>query len=189
MSKCRIINGQFKRRFIKAPETKLTRPTSDIVKQSLFNVLIHRCQIEFSEFCVLDCFAGSGSLGFEAISLGSPSGLFIDSNPIAIRCLSENIINLKIENLARTKLSKLETIGDEYFISFSNLFKNILIFMDPPYKEKSLLLTQFNRFKNIFSSKNWVIVIETDENIFDESNFLIHKVKFGNTFIAIFKNF
>ena len=76
MSKCRIINGQFHRRFIKAPDTKSTRPTSDIVKQSLFNTLIHRFQIDFSKCCFFDCFAGSGSLGIEAISLGCQLGLF-----------------------------------------------------------------------------------------------------------------
>lgn len=189
MSKCRIINGRFNRRTIKAPETKYTRPTSDIVKQSLFNILIHRFQIEFPKFCVFDCFAGSGSLGLEAISLGCPQGLFIDSNLIAINCLNENIASLGIEKFAKTKRLKIEQLPNKYFINFSNSFNNILIFMDPPYKEKTLLLAQFDRFKNIFNKKNWLIVIETDENIFDNWNLLVHKVKFGNTFINIFKNF
>lgn len=189
MSKCRIINGQFHRRFIKAPESKVTRPTSDIVKQSLFNTLIHRFQIDFFEFCVFDCFAGSGSLAFEAISLGCQLGILIEENSTAINCLNENIKNLGIEKSAKIKHSKIEQISDKYFLNLSNQFKNILVFMDPPYKEKNLLLTQFERFKNIFATKNWIIVIETGEDLFKDTEFLVHKVNFGNTFINVFKNF
>ncbi len=189
MSKCRIINGRFCRRFIKAPKTKVTRPTSDIVKQSLFNILIHRFQIDFSEFCVFDCFAGSGSLGFESISLGCQFGIFIEADSIAINCLNENIRNLGIEKFVKIKYSKIELIPDKYFLNLSNQFKNILIFMDPPYKDKNLLLTQFEKFKNIFTTKNWMFVVETDEDLFQNTEFLVHKVKFGNTFINVFKNF
>ncbi len=189
MSKCRIINSRFRRRFIKAPETKTTRPTSDIVKQSLFNTLIHRFQIDFFEFCVFDCFAGSGSLGFEAISLGCQLGIFIEKDSIAINCLNENVKILGIEKFAKIKHSKIEQISDKYFLNLSNQFKNILVFMDPPYKEKNLLLTQFERFKNIFATKNWIIVIETGEDLFKDTEFLVHKVNFGNTFINVFKNF
>lgn len=189
MSKCRIINGQFHRRFIKAPDTKSTRPTSDIVKQSLFNTLIHRFQIDFSKCCVFDCFAGSGSLGIEAISLGCQLGLFIDSNLIAIKCLGENIRSLQIEKFAKLKYSKIESIPDNYFLKFSDSFECVLLFLDPPYKEKLLLLSLFDRLKSIFFKKKWIIVIETDDNIFDGAEFLAHKSKFGSTFINIFKNF
>lgn len=186
MKRCRIINGGFKHRFIKAPETSLTRPTSDIVKQSLFNVLIHRFQIDFSKFCVIDCFAGSGSLGIEAISLGCKLSLFIDSNLIAIKCLNENIKSLGIENIAKIKFSKIESISDKYFVNFSQDFENILIFLDPPYKEKTLLIAQLNRFKTIFSKKHYLIVVETDEDILDET---AHKIQFGNTVVNFIKNF
>lgn len=191
MSKCRIINGRFGGRFINIPKTNLTRPTSDIVKQSLFNVLIHRFDVDFSQFCVIDCFAGSGSLGLEAVSLGGINCLFIDSNEIAIRCLYGNVQALGLlDDQVCIRRALLEKIPDSYLLNFTRDFKNVIIFMDPPYKEKMLLLKQFERLSRIFFDKHFIFVIETDiSDIIEDNKFLLHTTKFGNTFINILKNF
>lgn len=165
MNRCRIIGGNLKRRFIKVPETKSTRPTTDIVKQSLFNVLIHRFQIDFSKTFVIDLFAGSGSLGIETISYGSKKVIFVDSNNKAISCIKDNLKQLEITQFAEVLNKNSERIPDKVFQESAEKFENILIFMDPPYAEKELLRSQILRFSDLFKEKRLLIITESDEEI------------------------
>ncbi|MDR1391070.1 MAG: RsmD family RNA methyltransferase [Holosporales bacterium] len=185
MNKCRIINGVFKRRLIKLPAISSTRPTSNIVKESIFNVLFHRFYIDFSKSFVIDFFAGSGALGIEAISCGCQNVLFIDINAIAVRCIKDNIRDLKIKNFARIRCKKVELIRDNVIWQDSENYESIVVFMDPPYKEKELLLNQVSRLKSLFQNKVLTLIIESDEyvNLEDFDNF--HKMKHGNTLITI----
>lgn len=188
MNRCRIINGCLKRRFINAPAINSTRPTSDRIKQAIFNVLFHRFYINFNETFAIDLFAGSGALGIEAISCGSPQALFIDSNSQVLKCLENNLKNLKIENLAKTLCRKAESVSDNLFLEFSKNFNNILVFMDPPYIDKRLLLNQLSRFRNLFQNQNLTIVVESDEEIIDENFQNFHTLNHGNTFVNVFSN-
>ena len=74
----KIIGGEFSGRVIHSPKGKNTRPTSSRVKESLFNFLIHGFGIDFEGMDILDIFAGSGSLGIEALSRGARFCNFID---------------------------------------------------------------------------------------------------------------
>ena len=188
MNRCRIIGGRLKRRYIAAPGITSTRPTSDIVKQSLFNVLIHRFQIDFSKTFVVDLFAGSGSLGIEAISYGCEKVLFVDSNHKAINCIRDNLESLKITQFAKVLKQSAERIPDEIFKDSAEDFENILIFMDPPYAEKELLKNQILRFLKLFKDKRVLIVAESDEEIdikgFEHTIATHH----GDTVVEIFVN-
>ena len=90
----RIVSGKYRSRIIKAPENNLTRPTSDIVRESLFNVINGKC---INANCI-DIFAGSGALGIEALSRGAKKCVFIDNNYLAIKTINENLNSLKEQN-------------------------------------------------------------------------------------------
>ena len=154
----RIIFGKFKRRLINLPEIKTTRPTTDILKESMFNCLIHRFNIKFEEWSVIDLFAVSGALGIESVSLGSKQVLFFENNNVAFNCIRSNINNLNINDI--TYAEKINVNNINWKLVFKHIKNNkVLVFMDPPYKEIDLLKNQINIFKNQF---NFLLVIETN---------------------------
>lgn len=118
----RIVAGKYRSRIIKAPNTQNTRPTSDMVRESLFNALGFQCQ---NASC-LDVFAGSGALGIEAISRGAKKCIFIDNQDLAIAAIKENLNTLKIENA--------QVMKKDYTVIASLNESFDLIFFDPPYK-------------------------------------------------------
>jgi 16S rRNA G966 N2-methylase RsmD len=88
----RIIGGKLKGRTIKAPDGQGTRPTSDRARESLFNILAHADWAPALEGArVIDAFAGSGSLGFEAISRGAAFCLFVETEAAARGCIRDNV--------------------------------------------------------------------------------------------------
>lgn len=185
MKKCRIINGTLKHRYIIAPESSQTRPTSDIVKQSIFNVLIHRFYFDFQNSFVIDLFAGSGSLGIEAISLGCTNVLFVDSDKMAIQCITRNIQSLKIERFSNIIRHSTEIVSDSVFTALRNNFSNILMFLDPPYAKKELLYQQIIRFFRLFKGCLLLLVVESDE----ENMKAKHVIRHGNTIVSFITNF
>lgn len=127
----RIIAGQFKGRPLTAPNTRATRPTSDRARETLFNVLGHADWAPgFEDVQVLDVFAGSGALGFEALSRGAKRGVFVDNTRPAQQAIKDNISALKLGarasflNRNGTSLGPCSAVSDTPFD---------LIFLDPPY--------------------------------------------------------
>ena len=186
MNRCRIINGKLKRRFISTPGISSTRPTSDIIKQSVFNVLIHRYSVDFPKTFVIDLFAGSGSLGIEAISCGCQKTLFIDSNSKAIQCIRNNLEVLNIENFAIVLKQDAEKVSDVAFLKFADNFEKVIIFMDPPYLEKSLLESQIIRFSKLFQGMSLLIIAESDEELSIQGMNSSLATHHGSTFVTAF---
>ena len=154
----RIIFGKFKRRLINLPEIKTTRPTTDILKESMFNCLIHRFNINFEEWSVIDLFAGSGALGIESASLGSKQVLFFENNNIAFNCIKSNINSLCINDISY--IEKINVNNINWKLVFKHIKSDkVIVFMDPPYKEIDLLKSQINIFKN---KLGFLLVIETN---------------------------
>ncbi|MBQ3355820.1 MAG: 16S rRNA (guanine(966)-N(2))-methyltransferase RsmD [Oscillospiraceae bacterium] len=123
----RVITGSARGTNLKAPDGLATRPTADRVKQALFNII----QYEIAG-SVLDLFAGSGQLGIEALSRGAAHAVFIDERTDAIRVIRENLRRTHLEE-------KAEVICSDYLSYLSRCRKRFrLIFLDPPYAEKSL---------------------------------------------------
>ena len=136
----RIIAGEFRGRQIKPVPGDNTRPTTDKVKESVFNMLGQF----FDGGRVLDLFAGSGNLGVEALSRGMDHALFIDMSPAAIKVIKTNIATLGIE-------SRCEIYRNDAMRALSVLAKKEaqfdLLFLDPPYgkiKITELLATIVN---------------------------------------------
>ena len=93
----RIIAGQHKGRAIAAPKGQGTRPTADRARESVFNMLAHAPWApEIEGARVIDLFAGSGGLGFEAMSRGAAQVVFVDSSLASIRALEANADKLGI---------------------------------------------------------------------------------------------
>lgn len=129
----RIIAGTLKGRAIRTPEGRSTRPTSDRARESLFNVLAHAAWAPGLEGArVIDAFAGSGALGFEAMSRGATFCLFVETDAAARGCIRDNVEafqlfgNTRIHRRSATDLGlKPAGLGAPFD----------LVFMDPPYAQ------------------------------------------------------
>ena len=124
----RIISGELKSRKIKFPKTRLTRPMTDRSKETVFNIL---GGLVIGKH-VLDLYAGSGSLGLEALSRGSLDAVFVDKAPTAIRTIQDNIADLQ---LAR----KAACLQADVLLTIEKLRKKgaffSLVFIDPPFDQ------------------------------------------------------
>jgi 16S rRNA (guanine966-N2)-methyltransferase len=123
----RIIAGEFRGRQLLGPEGQTTRPITDRVKQSVFDILSPRIE----GAVVYDLFAGTGSLGLECLSRGCQSAVFFESNRSALSLLKKNIASLTLADRA-TIVSK------DLFEWFAKApppdLRADLVFLDPPYR-------------------------------------------------------
>ncbi|MGH6737383.1 MAG: 16S rRNA (guanine(966)-N(2))-methyltransferase RsmD [Methyloceanibacter sp.] len=125
----RIIAGKFKGARIEAPKGLDTRPTSDKVRQALFNVLEHGPpQVDFDGVRALDLFAGSGALGLEALSRGARYCLFIEDAAAARAAIRRNVEALGLTGATKIWRRDATRLGDA-----GTMQPFDLVFCDPPY--------------------------------------------------------
>ena len=130
----RIIAGTARSLPLKTLEGLDTRPTTDRIKETLFNMLQH----EVPGAYFLDLFAGSGQIGLEAVSRGAKFAVFVENNKKAAACIDENIRFTKFTN--ETKLINSDVMTA--LRSMEGKYQFDVIFMDPPYDalhEKAVL--------------------------------------------------
>jgi 16S rRNA (guanine(966)-N(2))-methyltransferase RsmD len=130
----RIIGGQWKRTPLPVLSALGLRPTPDRVRETAFNWINHQRDANWANAQVLDLFAGSGALGFEAASRGAQSVTMIDSNAQVTRQLEEIKLKLKAENVQIMR-------GDALSVAQSAAARGQrydLIFLDPPYQQSLL---------------------------------------------------
>lgn len=157
----RVIAGTAKRLQLKTVKGDNTRPTTDRIKETLFNMLQN--DIEGCRF--LDLFSGSGAIGIEALSRGAKETVFVENNKEAINCIKENLIFTKLVNSGivmsydvMTAISMLEGRNAKFDI----------VFMDPPYNhlfEKDVL--NYLKESNLISNESIIIVEASNETEFD----------------------
>jgi len=121
----RIIAGELKGRALKVP-TSVTRPTSSRVREALFSSITHQVG-DCSELNVLDLFAGSGALGFEALSRGAHRATFIESDRKACDCIQSNAEHLNVQTATIIQADAVHTVATKGSAQFD------LVFIDPPY--------------------------------------------------------
>jgi 16S rRNA (guanine966-N2)-methyltransferase len=119
----RIIGGVWRSRLIEFPDAADLRPTPDRVRETLFNWLGR----DLSGKACLDLFAGSGALGFEALSRGAASVIMVEKNPAALRALRDNA-----EKLGATGLTVVRGDALEFARGARSRFD--VVFVDPPYR-------------------------------------------------------
>lgn len=125
----RIVAGRFRGARIEAPKGLATRPTSDRVRQALFNVLEHGPpRFDFEGTRVLDLFAGSGALGLEALSRGARHAVFIEESPAARAAIRRNVEALGLTGATKIWRRDAAKLGEA-----GTLQPFQLIFCDPPY--------------------------------------------------------
>lgn len=130
----RIIGGQFRNRPLKSPKGLQTRPTSAILRKSVFDI----CQNAVEDAAVLDLFAGSGAIGLEALSRGAKSATFVDSSRNAIQCVKQNIELLDVEPLCTVMQGDVIAFLKR-FAAQNRTFD--IIYIDPPYEEAAVHLS------------------------------------------------
>jgi 16S rRNA (guanine966-N2)-methyltransferase len=125
----RIVGGRFKGRTLAAPSHAGTRPTSDRVRESVFNILLHGLDAPPLEGAqVIDLFAGTGALGFEALSRGAAYALFVEDNADARGLIRRNVEDFGLQGVTRIFRRDATKLGpasarDRYEYAF----------LDPPY--------------------------------------------------------
>jgi 16S rRNA (guanine966-N2)-methyltransferase len=119
----RIIGGQFKGRLLKTPQGMNTRPTQSILREALFNI----CQHIIEGAYLLDIYAGSGAISFEALSRGAAHATLIEKHPSAVSCIEENRKLLGVDKqstvIKKDAIAALKKLSCPYDI----------VYIDPPY--------------------------------------------------------
>jgi 16S rRNA (guanine(966)-N(2))-methyltransferase RsmD len=124
----RISSGKFRGRVLKTPKGEATRPTSGLVRETLFNILAR----DIPEARVLDLFAGSGSVGLEALSRGAAHAVFVEKARLALACLRENIAALGVAD----RVAVLPLPVDRALDDLARAGETFdLIFLDPPFAD------------------------------------------------------
>ena len=126
----RIIAGRFRSRQLKSLKGLSLRPTSDMLRETLFNILGPR--VEGSRF--LELFAGTGAVGIEAISRGAALAVFVENHSLAVRLIRENLSLLEIASEARVIASAVSTAIAKLQKESTAAFD--FIFLDPPYENE-----------------------------------------------------
>ena len=177
----RIITGKLKGRTIPTPKTDLLRPTTDRTKEGLFSVIDARAWFDNSR--VLDLFAGSGNLGFEAISRGASTCLFVDQEVIHTRQIEATAKIFGVEDQIQTVTSEVETFlerGDRGTFDF--------IFADPPYDYFFMKEMTDTILNNNWLNKDGWFILEHDKRLdFSDHDKCVFSKAYGRTIVAIFK--
>lgn len=181
----RLITGALRGRKLEVPPSKITRPTTDRVRESIFNLLesyLAKKERSFEGLLILDAFAGSGALGFEALSRGAEHITFFETAPDALKVLQYNAAHLKlqtsqvkIQRVDATKPSKPKTPAD-------------LIFLDPPYGKGLLGPTYKALEKAGWCGPGTLLVCETsDQEALPEflQNSVMLQRTYGSTVVSL----
>ena len=173
----RIISGIFKGKKILDPRDLKTRPLKDLVKESIFNIIVHsnKLGIELKNSDVLDLFSGVGSFGIECLSRGAKSVTFVENYTGVLPVLKENIH--KLDPIKNYEIIEKDIYEDNLDFNLKSQFD--LIFMDPPYKDKNLKVLFLKLEKTKIIKKNCIIILHRHKNETDiiPENFKITEEK------------
>lgn len=121
----RVITGSCRGKRLVTPDGLDTRPTTDKVKESIFNAI----QFDIEGRRVLDLFAGSGQMGIEALSRGAKSAVFVDNSQKSLRCIRENLENTKLQSVS-------EVVNVDFELYLNRIKDKFdIVFLDPPYNK------------------------------------------------------
>jgi 16S rRNA (guanine966-N2)-methyltransferase len=170
----RVIAGSARRLILKTVEGLDTRPTTDRIKETLFNMLqndLYGCRF-------LDLFAGSGAIGIEALSRGANRAVFIDSGSRQTACIRENLETTHLSD--RALVLNLDVLAGLERLEKSEACFDF-VFMDPPYREdyEKRVLSYFRESALADTETVWIVeaALETDFSWAEEMEYQIIKNK------------
>ncbi|MBQ9795680.1 MAG: 16S rRNA (guanine(966)-N(2))-methyltransferase RsmD [Clostridia bacterium] len=172
----RIVSGKYRGKILKEFELNSTKPTTDRVKEAIFNLI----QFDVVDSVVLDLFSGTGALGIEAISRGAKKVFLNDINSQSVKLIKENLKGIEGDY-------SISSLDYQMFLNTSKQ-KFDIVFLDPPYKTNFGLKAIDLLIENKLLTENAIIIFETsEENNFNLSyeGFEIKKKKYGK--IIVFK--
>ncbi len=178
----RVIAGKAKRLQLKTPVGMDTRPTTDRIKETLFNMI----QDELYDICFLDLFSGSGGIGIEALSRGAKKAYFVEQNRNAVGVIKDNLHYTHLDEQA--EVMNCTAIAAITMLQGKEKFH--VVFMDPPYGkglEKEVLLHP--AFLQLLEDNALVIIeadLETELSEEDRIGFRVLKEKIYKTNKHIF---
>lgn len=170
----RVIAGTARSLPLKTIDGADIRPTTDRIKETLFNVL----QSDVPEARFLDLFSGSGAIGIEALSRGAAYAVFVEKNRAALHCIEENLRFTKLDSKARV-------MGNDYLHALRSLEMKKepfqIIFMDPPYHQDLERYVFEFLSHSVLADKNTIIIaeaaLETDFSYLTELSMEVIKQK------------
>ncbi len=181
----RVITGKVKGHKLKAPKGMSTRPTSDRVKESIFNIIGYIPQ----DSIVLDLFAGSGNVGIEFLSRGASQCYFIDNSATSVSIIKENLESTKLSNqsyIYKNDVEKSVAILGSRNICFD------FIFIDPPYEKNLVQPTLDAIYMNSLLKSNGIIIVEHETKVSLQEEFLgfirYDMRKYGGTTVSFYKH-
>ncbi len=157
----RVIAGKAKRLKLMAPQGQHVRPTTDRIKETLFNIIGN----QLIDVRFLDLFSGSGAIGIEALSRGAKQCTFVDNNDKAVNCLMQNLAHTRLSDHAELiKKEVCNTIEELY--NKKRLYE--IIFLDPPYHQgwEEKALTALNKY-SLLTAGGIIICESALETSFD----------------------
>lgn len=176
----RIISGKFKSKRITAPHKLPVRPTTDMAKEALFNILNNR--FYFNEISVLDLFAGIGSISFEFVSRGTNNIISVDKHPGCIKFLHQ--INKELDSHLIIIKSNVYT-----FLERTNQ-KFDVIFADPPYDfsdEKFQKIIDLVIDYNLLNEKGMLIIEHSNSTDLSQNVSFTQSKKYGGNMFSFFE--
>ena len=183
----RVIAGKAKRLPLKTVKGSHTRPTTDRIKETLFNIL--QDDIPGSRF--LDFFAGSGGIGIEALSRGASYAVFVDNDREAVSCIKENLAFTRLLPLASViRMDAVPAVGKIEAGPEGNRQAFDIVFMDPPY-DRGLERPLLERLADspIVSDHTLFIAeasLGTDLSWLDQAGYSIERLKEYKTNMHVF---
>ena len=178
--KVRITSGEWKNRNLEVPDIDGLRPTSERVRETLFNWLMP----SINKSVCLDLFAGSGSLGFEALSRGAKHCTFVEKSKLAFRQIKTTRTSLNALNSEAHNCDAIDFLSSVHNHNFN------LVFLDPPFSDDYLISAIESIHEYQLVSRGGYIYIEFNKNndLFDlpDNWSVIRKKIYGNVcFILI----
>ncbi|MBZ9730941.1 RsmD family RNA methyltransferase [Salegentibacter sp. JZCK2] len=177
----RIISGTHKGKRLIAPKKLPVRPTTDMSKEALFNILNNNFQ--FSQLSVLDLFSGTGNIAYEFASRGSQEVTAVDANYDCVKFIKKTAQELDL-NITTIKSDVFKFLEKAYV-------KADIIFADPPYdfeKEKFLQIPQLVFEKNLLNPNGQLIIEHSKHTDLSDFPNFIEGRRYGGSVFSFFEN-
>lgn len=181
----RIIGGKWRGKLLAAPENMNIRPTTDRVKENLFNILQHHYLDHLQNAYVLDLFAGTGALGLEALSRGARFVTFVEQDATARGLIRSNIESMGAMGSSRILRRDATDLGNVGQLAVADL-----IFLDPPYGKKLGEKALQSAWDGGWISANCLIILEEEKNTHPQlsDDFMIEDIRpYGQTSLYIIR--